>query len=141
MIRKSGHRFSEKDKKIERDGDSTKSHLAPGNIDGDDRSSAADPAIRQGLFDPPPPEEALVGRVLFDVGRVALLQGVHVRRWFRALVCRLGIITCPFVTSIGGRYRRHMTMFGHSNPQIDAQGNATVAQLFKACQAIAGQPE
>jgi hypothetical protein len=50
MIRKSGHRFSEKDKKIERDGDSTKSHLAPGNIDGDDRSSAADPAIRQGAI-------------------------------------------------------------------------------------------
>jgi hypothetical protein len=34
MIRKSGHRFSEKimlNKKIERDGDSTKSHLALGS--------------------------------------------------------------------------------------------------------------
>ena len=65
------------------------------------------------LFDPPPPEEALVGGILFDVGRVALLKGVHIRMHFRLFVCCLGIIARPFVTSIGRRDRRHMTVFGH----------------------------
>ena len=65
------------------------------------------------LFDFATLKEALVGRILLDIGRIALLQGVHVSMYFRHLVRGLGIITGPFVTSIGRRYRWHMTVFGH----------------------------
>src|ERR1700719_560729 len=65
------------------------------------------------LLDAPPLEETGIGRVLPDVGGVALLGGVHFGSCLRGISARFGVVTGTLVTAVGGRYGRHFIVAGH----------------------------
>jgi hypothetical protein len=66
------------------------------------------------LLDPASLEESLVGRVLPDVRSLALFRRVDIRVRRCRVLRDFGLVTGTFLTSIGGRHRRHMIVAGHS---------------------------
>jgi hypothetical protein len=52
-------------------------------------------------------EEPGVDRVLFDIGGVALLGGIHFGFCLRRVFIHFGFVAGSFVASIGGRHGRH----------------------------------
>ena len=56
------------------------------------------------LLDPPSLEKSGVGRVLLDVGCIALLRGVQFAFCLRRVLAHFGLVTGTFVTAISGRH-------------------------------------
>src|SRR5664279_4661140 len=63
--------------------------------------------VRASLLDAPPLEKSGVGRVLLDIGRVALLRQIDIFVHLRRILADLGIVAGALMATIGRRYRRH----------------------------------
>jgi hypothetical protein len=59
------------------------------------------------LLNPPTLKETGVGRVLSDIGCVALLSGIYFGLCLRRVLVDLGVVTGALVASIGGGHGWH----------------------------------